>query len=327
MPTAHLYLFSDACPSDWLSGGASEKWHTIANFIFQSDPTLQPLIESGEELLEVLEADSLFSSFIQTLRSNHLPSNELRKWKTGPGYRARFCMAFEEAVRKYKPIVSAISFQEKTLRGSKQALLQAYNQKIGCIEGREIGFDEFRDDKGRLQLKHSFVNFYGYHEIQCPENQMLILLLMTCFIADQYIFYRKDIVDSGKYGFDSLGFTIVYDKLSGDDDFRSKSEQNLRNLIDPEGVGIQVVLTRSPESDKYAGDLVVDNIAGWLNSAVSDPSGEFAQRICNLVSSGIWTGWHVLLPSSSKLESTHAVSQLCKGNKHTPRRGDLPPKN
>ena len=78
MPTAHLYLYSDACPSDWLSEGASEKWHTISNFIFQSDPDLQPLIENGKEPHEVLGVDSLFISFIQALQSDHLPSNELR---------------------------------------------------------------------------------------------------------------------------------------------------------------------------------------------------------------------------------------------------------
>jgi hypothetical protein len=313
MPTAHLYLYSDACPSDWLSEESSEKWHTISNFAFQSDPTLLPLIECGKEPHEVLRADSLFSSFVQALQSNHLPSNELRKWRTGPSYRTRFCKAFEEVVNQYKPIVSAISFQEKTLRESKKALYNAYNQKIGSIEGRGIGFEEFCDDKGRLQLKYSFVNFGGYHEIQCPENQMLVLLLMSWFVIDQHIFYRKDIVDSGKFGFDSLAFTIVSDKLSGDNEFRSKSEQNLRNLIDPNGAGSPITLTRSPKSDIYAGDLIVDNIAGWLNFAISDPSGEFAQRICNLTSSGIWAGWYILIPSSSKLESVNAVSQLCKG--------------
>lgn len=147
---------------------------------------------------------------------------------------------------------------------------------------------------------------------------MLVLLLMSWFIADQYTFYRKDIVESGKYGFDSLAFTIVSDKLSGDDDFRSKSEQNLRNLIDPEGEGIPIVLLCSPKSNQYAGDLIVDNIAGWLNYAISDPSSEFAQRICNFGTSGVWKGWYVLLPSSTKLESNHAVSQLCKAKKPNP---------
>ena len=144
---------------------------------------------------------------------------------------------------------------------------------------------------------------------------MLILLLMSWFVADQYIFYRKDIVDSGKLGFDSLVSTIVSDKLSGDNEFRSKSELILQNLIDPNGVSSPIILTRSPESDKYVGDLIVDNIAGWLNSAVSDPTGEFAQRICNLATSGVWAGWHILVPSLSKLESVNAVSRLCKGKK------------
>jgi hypothetical protein len=141
---------------------------------------------------------------------------------------------------------------------------------------------------------------------------------MSWFVADQYTFYRKDIIDSGKFGFDTLAFTIVSDKLSGDDDFQLKNEQNLRNLIDPEGEGIPVVLTRSPESDKYVGDLIVDNIAGWLNYAIGNPSGEHAQHVCNLASSGIWNGWHVMLPSSSKLESVCAISQLCETEKSVP---------
>ena len=37
MAVSHMYVFSDACPSDWLTAGDDE-WHTIVNFVFQSDP-------------------------------------------------------------------------------------------------------------------------------------------------------------------------------------------------------------------------------------------------------------------------------------------------
>ena len=47
MPTAHLYLFSDACPTDWLADGQDDTWHTIVNFVFQSSPDLQPGLKAA----------------------------------------------------------------------------------------------------------------------------------------------------------------------------------------------------------------------------------------------------------------------------------------
>lgn len=308
MPHAHLYIFSDGCPTDWLGQGG-ETWHTIVNFVFQSDPKLQQQIDNGKAHYEVLAQDAKFSHFITDLRVQ-LPSNQLNKWKTGPGYRASFCRTFSTILPYHKPLISAYSFQEKTLRASKEALLEAYNHHIGGIEGRGIGFEEYQDSKGRLQMKHSFVNFYGYHEIRGLENQMLVLLLMSWLIADQYVFYCKNIVGSQQYGFDQLAITVVSDKLSGDDDLRRKSEQNLRNLIDPEGENIPIVLTRSPESDTYPGDLLVDNIAGWLNAAITEPSGEFSRYVKNVAIPEVWNGWRLLLPSISKLEAIPAISKL-----------------
>jgi hypothetical protein len=309
VPKAHLYLFSDACPSDWLVGGQDEVWHTIVNLVFQLAPTLRSLIDQGRSHEEILEQDELYkqlNSAIQAL----LPSNRLSKWKTGPGYRERFCKAFVAVAPKLKPIVSACSFQEKTLRASKQALLQSYNQHIGGIEGRGIGFEEFIDDRGRRQMKHSFVNLHGPHKIEGPEDKMLVLLLMSWFIADQFNFFYKEIIKSGKYGFDGLSLTVVSDRLSGDDNVKRMSEQNLRSLMDPGGESAPLVLTRSAVSDTFSGDLLVDNLAGWLNSAMREPAGECAGYIKNLISTGIWAGWHQLLPSVSKLESVPAVSRL-----------------
>lgn len=159
-------------------------------------------------------------------------------------------------------------------------------------------------------MKHSFLNSFGYYEIQAPVNQMLVLLFMSWFVADQYAFYYQDIVRSGKYGFDDLSLSVVSDKLSGDDDFRRKSEQNLRNLLDPERADSPIVLTRSPASDMFSADLIVDNLAGWLTAAMIEPAGEFANYARNLIDSGVWAGWHQLLPSTTKLTSRAAVSRL-----------------
>ncbi len=308
MPSAHLYLFSDACPTDWLTDGHDDQWHTIVNLVFQSDPALQPLVDQGESHEIVLDQDANYLKLVSELKAR-LPSGQLRKWKTGRGYRTKFCHAFAAIASTQPLIVSACSFQEKSLRDSKQALLNSYNRRIGGIEGRGIGFEEFTDGKGRHQMKHSYLNFHGYHEIQAPLNQMLILLLMSWFIADQYAFFSNDIVRSGLYGFDRLGLTVVSDKLSGDDDFRRRSELNLRSLIDPEHESVPVVLARSRNSDTFSGDLIVDNLAGWLTAVKTDPAGDYAALAGNLAGTGVWTGWHQLIASTNELNAVPVVAR------------------
>lgn len=312
MPSAHLYIFSDACPTDWLTDGHDDEWHTIVNLVFQSDPALQPLVDQGENHEVVLGRDVKYVEMVNELQAR-LPSGQLRKWKTGQGYKTKFCNAFASIVPKHRPMVSACSFQESVLRDSKQALLNSYNRRIGGIEGRGIGFEEFTDGKGRHQMKHAFINFHGYHETLAPVNQMLVLLLMSWFIADQYVFYSNDIVRSGRYGFDKLGVTVVSDRISGDDDFRCHSEMRLRNLMDPEHEGVPVVLTRSHKSDTFTGDLLVDNLAGWLTAAITDPAGDYATLARNLMGTGVWTGWHHLLASNTELKASPAVARLTGG--------------
>jgi hypothetical protein len=207
-------------------------------------------------------------------------------------------------------MVSACSFQEKTLRISKSAVVASYNRHIGGMEGRGIGFEEWRDDRGRRRMRHSFVNMNGYHEIQGLENQVLVVLFMSWFVAEQYAFYKKDIVSSGRYGFDRLAMTVVSDKLSGDDDSQRNNELNLRNLIDPEGEDVPILLTRSPHSDSFSGDLVADNLAGWLNIAAAAPGGSFGDAARGIAQTGVWTSWHVLKESSTELASAPATSRL-----------------
>ena len=64
-----MYLFSDACPTDWLSDGRDDTWHTIANFTFQSDPTKQSLVEAGSPHFEILASDQLYGDLIQQWES------------------------------------------------------------------------------------------------------------------------------------------------------------------------------------------------------------------------------------------------------------------
>jgi len=72
---AHFYVFSDACPSDFLVNGQDEQWHTIVNFLFQSDPNLQHRIDNKESHETVLLGDDLYNSFISKI-SEKLPDQE-----------------------------------------------------------------------------------------------------------------------------------------------------------------------------------------------------------------------------------------------------------
>jgi len=101
--------------------------------------------------------------------------------------------------------------------------------------------------------------------------------------------------------------TVVSDRLSGDDATRATRELNLRRLIDPAGEGAPIVLTRTPERTRFSGDLIVDNLAGWLTSAVGDPSGFFGDFVRKSADSGVWRAWHVLGESTTRLESVPAV--------------------
>jgi len=209
-------------------------------------------------------------------------------------------------------MISACSFQEKTLLGSKAALLASYNRHVGDsgFEGRGIGFKEWRDDEGRLCMTHSFVNLDGPQEITGREGQLLVLLLMSWFVADQFIFRSKSLEAQPSLGFNGLSMTVVSDRLSEDNDTRAPMEANLRQLIDPAEQGAPIVLTRSPKSDSFSGDLIADNLAGWLTKAVDDPGGSFGDAIRRSAHTGVWDGWHVLDQSDSKLEGVPALSRF-----------------
>ncbi|MGO8820684.1 MAG: hypothetical protein ACLQO6_05585 [Desulfomonilaceae bacterium] len=306
---AHLYLFSEASPSNWLATGNDEAWRTVVNFVFESDPDLQEQIDGGETHIEVLSQDLKYTSFIKDLES-HLPNGALRKWNARGGYKSRLCYAVGMVMSKYKPIVSACSFQEKTLRASKAALLGSYNRNIGASESEGTGSEKFKDTKGRLQKRRSSTSFHSYQEVQSSENQMLGLLFMSWFIGRQYRSCREKILKGGHNDVDILGLTIVSDKLSGDDDSRLRHEQNLRKLIDPEGKAVKIALTRSTLGIPHSGDLLADNLTGWLNAAISDPKGEFAQKAKGIDYTGIWDEWSLFLGSVDKPEFVPALSYL-----------------
>jgi hypothetical protein len=304
MSGAHLYLFSDGCPTDWLEAGHDERWHTIVYFAFQSDPSLQGEVEGGTHFHQVLAKDLVFCDLFSQLTTG-LPDNRLKKWKSSDAYKRRFIAAMSSSAPRSKPMLNAYSFQEKTLRQAKAKLLAAYNRH-GRTE-RDIGFGEESDGQGRKVMTHEYVDFHGYHKIQRLENQMLVLLLMAWAAADQYRWYYGQILGDPTLGFDRLALTVVSDKLSGDTATRDDSARNLRMLIDPYSEA-PIVLTRSPDSDAHPGDLLVDNMAGWLNACMCDPLGEYARAALQLSVRCPFAGWHEIQPDFTPRP---AIARIC----------------
>jgi hypothetical protein len=207
------------------------------------------------------------------------------------------------------PSINALSFQEKTLRAAKGALLREYS---AGPSGRGIGFVELPGKKpNQTVMSHSFLNFGGFHQIERPENQLLPLLFMGWSIAGQY---RAHASAMGQHAPDAnVVLTVISDTLSGDDSNRRDSEQLLKWLLDADAdtavADPRIVVTHSFESDKHPGDLLADNLAGWLNAAISDPSSKVGRLLFDATLLDRHLSWNELLPSTDTLHARQVVSR------------------
>jgi hypothetical protein len=225
MPTAHMYIFADGCPTDWLTNGHDEYWHTIAYFAFQSDPTMLKYVENGIHFNRILNNDLKFLSIFARLEKA-VPNFKLEKWKgekrQPERYRSKFRTAFRQASPNLNLQINAISFQEKTLRAAKLGLLEAYNKVVQ--PDRTIGFEQYLGSKREKRMRHQRVDgLNGYTLLDLPENKMLVMLLIAWVVNDQYNFYRRNILQDKRLGFDNFAVTLISDKLSGDTEVKAAS--------------------------------------------------------------------------------------------------------
>jgi hypothetical protein len=265
--TARLYLFTDGCPADWLEAGKDDRWHTVAYLAIPSLPD--------------------FERMAAALKSS-LPHRRLRRWAGGDSYRSRFKAAFGRVWPEFKPWINAVSFQERVLREGRVSLLANFNDFMA--EGRSVGFVEGVDENGRSVLRHEFVNAGGYFKVEAPENKVLVLLLIAWNLASQYWYYRRKAIADG--GYDDMELTIVADLLSGDREARQVGLAALHHLIDHDS-SFPVTIKFSRKSFPHVADLLVDNLAGWLNECVQDSRALEALR--GTVEANEITGWKRLI--------------------------------
>lgn len=299
-----MFVFSDACPTDWL--GTNDCWHTIANFTFESDPNTTPNIQNGTKDPEVLTLDQEYQFLLSEI-TKHLPNQKIKSWKSRGSYKQKFYRSLKSANLEGKLLISAVSFLESSLIASESALKNAYYVLAQGSDGRGLIFNEYTDAKGRVRLQQKFVSFDGTHDLDLPKSKVLVIYLMAFFFLSQHDFYQRSLTTATP---ESLKFTVVTDYLSGDDDNRKHAEMFLRTLLNPDGDSDVIEIAQSKRNAESTGDFLADNIAGMLNGALADPKGEMSKSVLELEQSQIFAGWHILLPSTEKLERESGVSVL-----------------
>jgi hypothetical protein len=280
--THHMFLFTDGSPEDRLADGHEERWHTQAFFAYDA-----PFFHRfGFET--VLNADPYFTQMIATF-------GHLRKWaRARPRYKDRFAKTLKSFDLNKQPHLNAISYKESHLRAAEQKLLQSLNRSM---LGRAFGFERIGNAENPM-LRHSYVNMTGFHVLERPENQMLVLILVARAIVDQYSFYAQKLRQQGIL---SMQMTVVSDRLAGDGDNAEAAKHLLHFMLDPclywDSLSHhQIFLTRSPVSDQFSADLLVDNYAGYLNRLVMDSDPALTQSSLVNPAQCMVSGWNLLDP-------------------------------
>lgn len=303
--TGHLVSFSDGCPSDFLGNDKdSTLWHTIVFSTMQlRHPPMR--LEDGTIDVKAIFDDELYVEYFNAFE-RYLP--QIRKWDKGRS--TQYKLAFGNAFNRFEvnlPVwINAISFREYDLRRSKSILLDYFNRRSQF--DYEIGFDEFIDDRGREIMKFVYVDILGRKSLCRPLRQLLVLLLTSSVISDQYLWYFKNIVVADRLNAD-LNLTLVSDTLSGDTQSKSDAEFVLRHLIDPH-YDSPFSFGRSPGKRESLGDIFADNLAGWLDNSLNNPLDDLSALLNTAKVKDRIAGWRIWNPDIAFPHTTSAWDYL-----------------
>ena len=279
MPDAALLVYTDACPTDWLGPDKNDRWHTISYVV----------VPDAVRFMETM-----------TALCSHLPNRRLRRWAGKAAYRERFKSALPTLWPEFLLWINAISFRESTLRSRKDAVLAMFNEYTA--EGRSIGFATVQDRNGKPMLRHESVSMSGYHIVEAPEDKVLVLLVLAWMAASQYWFYRQRPPFAGH---ERVSLIIVSDLLSGDTQARQMGLVAIRGLIDHDSM-FPTLVAFSRKELPNAGELLVDNVAGWLDECLRDPA-ELARLRSTLPD--LLGGWKKLVATPDGVSRVSANSE------------------
>ncbi len=232
-----LTCFMDGQPEESLCYGKEDRWHTMA------------FVMAKIEHIEYHHGDYGFFNKDFSLRKwtglDPLRPRKKQSRAAVSRYRKKFIDALKTMKTNGEFSVYAYSFTERSLRANKKRMLDA----LGCNN-----YHEYHDKKFNLIMHLSDVLDVDGQAFVQREDTILCLL----FIA----WKTKTLVEM--YSHVSAAMLVKTDRIGANFD---KNLAIIQELIGrPAESGVCVVYP--DKDDYYAGDLLADNFAGMLNSAI-----------------------------------------------------------
>jgi len=239
-------VYFDGQPTDWISTSTISNaplWHT---FTF--------LIISDYEKFEICK-DQIITRI-----------GQFKYWSIGKkrastkNYQIKVFSAFTDFWTNEAGSINIVSFNESELLHNSSFILQNWSES-----GQPISF-QIKNENGYEIGVHSYVDFYGFHEIKIKTKKLFTLLPLAYLIRDQYYFYQTN-NKSDKILFANL----CLDPLSGDNQNSVSACENLKLIVKHQfSNSLLITINEIPKAQQKSQFQIVDNFSGLFNTIIKD---------------------------------------------------------
>jgi hypothetical protein len=253
-----LVGYMDACPEDILREGQPERWYTIA-IIF---PLASSLPEGQLTKVDPLQpvADALEREGLR-----------LRKWssKRARQYRARFRRA----------LPCAMAYCPMAILGASYTARDALSMIPGSLNTLDL--DELtsfyeRNGKQRFRVGPFVRTTKRDYFLQVTQNELAVLLVMAQVVLGTF----RILLPSAEIDPPNEPLWLLWtDLLAGDTTADKRKTEFLQHVVRRMLTGADIQLRTTPNAAPHKGDLLADNVAGWLNDFLVAPTRTKAESI------------------------------------------------
>ena len=284
-----MLAYLDGCPDDAVAEAAVSRWHTFA-FVLAGG-AVDVTSDDGDPLQRVAGI----------LRERGLV---LHKWSRSKAkhYRSRFRRVFPEVVASGHIIPIAASFTGTDARLAMPGLLAS------------LGLDELSSAyavNGRNRMKVGpFVrrgkeNYF----FDVTQNELAPLLVLADIIAGTF----RMVANAGlSAGHANPGLVVFCDLLSGDQPAERRKLEFVQHAVRRMPGYSGVMLRSNPVRAPHVGDLLADNVAGWLNGVAGSPTSKTVDDVRRAMDGAAsdsfqWWTYSVLEKEAMMLKLTSAL--------------------